>query len=59
MPGRLPRKGDYLLLLFDAEAPAPERHAPESGENYSPFTFAMISFDTFAGTSAYESKTME
>ena len=26
---------------------------------YSPVAFAMISFDTFAGTSAYESKTME
>lgn len=26
---------------------------------YSPVAFAMISFDTFAGTSAYESNTME
>ncbi|AGC61146.1 hypothetical protein MSS4_04444 [Mycobacterium marinum] len=26
---------------------------------HSPVAFAMISFDTFAGTSAYESNTME
>ena len=33
--------------------------ASPGGDDYSPVAFAMISFDTFAGTSAYESNTME
>ncbi len=54
VPGR-PRKPPTGVFVC-----APERGSPiRRTRSYSPVAFAMISFDTFAGTSAYESNTME
>ena len=46
---------DSSALIFCSRAWSRETN----GSDYSPVAFAMISFDTFAGTSAYESNTME